>query len=380
MASIQKRESKKGKVTYRVQIRTLKYRETATFERQTDAKRWAAQVETAIANGRHFKDQAPSRHTFAEMVDRYIAEVMPTKPKSESAQVPQLLWWRSQVGEKSLADVTPALLSELRDALSKKGRRDKPLTPASVNRYLAALSHVFTVATEEWQWLSDSPTRLVRRMKEPRGRTRFLSDEERERLLEACRASGNIYLYPAVVLALSTGMRSGEIMNLTLDDVDLTRKRLILRETKNGEQRAVPLAAEALGQVREVVGLRRPDDTRLLFPSDRRLRPGTARRPIELRAPWNTALAKAGLKDFKFHDLRHTAASYLAMCGASLMEISAVLGHKTLQMVKRYSHLSDPHTATVVTRMNQRIFGQSTKAADTSTTEQVENVRLQDVG
>ena len=205
--------------------------------------------------------------------------------------------------------------------------------------------------------------RKVTKPKEARGRVRFLSDDERTRLLAACRESPNPLLYPAVVLALSTGMRAGEIMGLYWREpksppedrawgvVDAVGSRIILHLTKNGERRVVPLVGHALDQVRELAKVRRLD-TDLLFPG--RVNPSE---PIDLRQPWEKAMEKADIHDFRFHDLRHSAASYLAMNGASLAEIAETLGHKTLQMVKRYSHLSEAHTASVVERMNAKIFG-----------------------
>ena len=245
------------------------------------------------------------------------------------------------------------------------------LGPATVNRYLAALSHAFNVAVNEWGWLEDSPLRKVKKPIEPCGRIRFLSDDkadsngktidgERTRLLKACKASNNSYLYTVVVLALSTGMRRGEVMGLTWDDVDLHQGRITLYETKNGEIRVVPLVGKALDLLKEHSKVRNLK-TSLLFPG-KPTRDGDGKvnyKPVDLRAPWMTALDKAKTEDFRFHDLRHSAASYLAMNGASLAEIAEVLGHKTLQMVKRYAHLSEGHTAIVVESMNQKIFGQT---------------------
>jgi len=193
----------------------------------------------------------------------------------------------------------------------------------------------------------------VRREKEPGGRVRFLSNDERERLLTACKESVNTYLYPIVTIAISTGARYGEIMKLTWDDVDFERQRIILKDTKNGSTRAVPLAGLAFDEMKALSKVRRID-TKLIFAS--RNSKGKEK-PVLIRTSWETALRKAGIENFHFHDLRHTAASYLAMSGATLAEIAEVLGHKTLQMVKRYAHLSEQHVLSVVERMNQKIFG-----------------------
>jgi integrase len=199
--------------------------------------------------------------------------------------------------------------------------------------------------------------RRVTKPKEPRGRVRFLSDDERAHLLDACRSSRCPYLYAVVVLALSTGMRHGEIMNLRWSDVDLLKGRIILHDTKNGERRNVPLTGHAHHEMEKLSKVRRID-TALVFPNTNF---GEKARPYEIRKSWNTALKKAEIEDFRFHDLRHSTASYLAMNGATLSEIAEVLGHKTLQMVKRYAHLSEAHTASVVRAMNDRLFRESGK-------------------
>jgi len=358
MASIRKRTNKDGTSSYRVDVRLKGFPpQRATFKRLTDAK--------------NFKTAEARKHTFCDLADRYIKETLPKKSASaQENQKPQIQWWKKQIGHYTLADVTAAQITACRERLlTESNERGRILGPATVNRYLAALSHAFNVAVNEWGWLEDSPLRKVKKPAEPRGRVRFLSDDEtdsngetidgeRTRLLKACQASDNPYLYAVVVLALSTGMRQGEIMGLTWDDVDLHQGRITLCETKNGEIRVVPLVGKALDLLKEHSKVRSLK-TSLLFPG-KPIRSDDGEliyKPIDLRAPWLSALKKAKIEDFRFHDLRHSAASYLAMNGASLAEIAEVLGHKTLQMVKRYAHLSEAHTAGVVASMNERIFG-----------------------
>jgi len=355
LAYIQTRKATDKKLHYRVQVRLKGHPiQSATFSRKTDAKRWAQQTESAIREGRHFKTAESKKHTVGQLIDRYILNVLPTKPKSQKKQTAQLTWWKKQLGAYSLADIRPALIAEVRDRLARERTiRGSKRSSATVVRYMAALSHAFTIAVREWGWLEANPMSKVTRPKESRGRVRFLSDSERPRLLQACKASNNRYLYPIVVLALSTGMRQGEIMNLTWADVDLKRKQITLHDTKNGERRVAPLAGHALTLLTRLAKIKRID-TNLLFPS---LSPQKPQNPFDIRHPWLRAVDKAIIKNFRFHDLRHSTASYLAMNGASLAEIAEVLGHKTLQMVKRYSHLSEAHTANVVAKMNKKIFG-----------------------
>ncbi len=351
MATIEQRKAGSD-TTYRVKIRLKGHPpQTATFERKTDARHWAQQTETAIREGRHFKTTEAKRHTLGELVDRYLRDVLPSKPKSEVDQKRQLLWWKQQLGHYVLADVTAVVIAEHRDkltgSLTPQGRQR---SPATANRYMAALSHALTIAVKEWGWLDDNPMRKVRKLKEPRGRLRFLTEDERPRLLEACKAHSPA-LYSIVVLALSTGARQGEILNLNWRDIDLARGMIVLEETKNNERRAIPLQGHALELIKEMSKVKRID-TGLLFPSRK-----DPSKPLNVHSIWRTTVKKAGIEDFRFHDLRHSCASYLAMNGASLAEIADVLGHKTLQMVKRYAHLSEQHTAGVVARMNKQIFG-----------------------
>ena len=352
MANIEERIKKDGSKVYRVKIRLKGHpTQSATFQRKTDAKKWLQNTESAIREGRHFKTTEARRHTFEEMIKRYCKDILPQKSEvMQTEQYRHLEWWKDHLGSHVLADITPNAISELRDRLlTEIGPKGKCRSPATTVRYLAALSHVYSVATREWEWVTDNPLLKVKKPKEPKGRVRFLSDDERKRLLKTARESDNSLLYPVVVLALSTGARKMEIMNLTWDDVDLHRGMAILNETKNDERRALPITSHALEILKELSKVRRPD-TNLLFPRS------DGQKPIDLKSAWDKAIKEAQIEDFKFHDLRHSAASYLAMNGATLAEIAEVLGHKTLTMVKRYAHLSEQHTHSVVDRMNKKIF------------------------
>ncbi len=354
MATIEKRTIDNGDTSYRVKIRLKGYpTQTATFKRLTDAKNWVTITEAAIKEGRHFKTAAAKKHTFSEMIDKFLAGSTFTKEQKEH-QVMHLKRWRDELGAYTLADVTPDLITEIKDKLlSEITPKGTKRASSTVARYLSSLSPVFTVAINEWQWLEESPMRKIKKPKEARGRVRFLDDDERQRLLTACQESKNKQLYLCVILALSTGMRQGELMGLKWPDVNLKDGFIILHETKNGDRRRVPLAGHGLKLLQEHAKVRRLD-TNLLFPGNVH-----KDKPIDLRQPFTTAINKAEIIDFKWHDLRHCTASYLAMNGASLAEIAEVLGHKTLQMVKRYAHLSDGHVSSVVESMNAKIFGGS---------------------
>lgn len=353
MATIKKRDDRNGKPHYQVHVRLKGHRaQYATFERLTDARKWAQKTEVAIREGRHFKTTEAKKHTLGELIDRYIENILPQKLKSLKSQKPQLLWWKQQLGSKLLSDITPSIIAEQRDRLLREMTvRKKLRSNATVVRYLSALSHAFTIAVKEWGWLDDSPTRKVTKPREPRGRVRYLNDAERVNLLRICEGSSNPFLYIVVVLALSTGMRRSEIMNLRWRDVDLKEGRITLHETKNGERRVVPVTGRALQLLLHLEKKRRLD-THLLFPGN------DPQKPIDLRCAWEAAVKAAGIEDFVFHSLRHTAASYLAMNGASLIEIAELLGHRQISMSRRYSHLSKVHIAGVVASMNEKFLGE----------------------
>ncbi len=344
MATIEKRTSADGEITYRVKIRLRGHpQESASFARITDAKQWAQKTESDIREGRYFKTAEAKRHTLAELIDRYVKEVLPRKAgktKFGTNQTQQLNWWKDQLGAYLLSEVTHPRILEARSKLK--------VQPATANRYMAALSHTFTIAVREWGWMDDSPMRKIGKLKEPRGRVRFLSESECKRLLLTAQELEDKALYTVLVLALSTGARKGEILSLTWDDVDFKRERLIFQETKNGERRSVPLNGLPHAVLKEWQHTR-SNTSDLVFPSLKDT-------PVRIDRPFADVIDKLGIDNFRFHDLRHTAASHFAMNGASLAEIAEILGHKTLQMVKRYAHMCDTHTSKVIERMNAKMF------------------------
>jgi integrase len=362
MASIRKRETAKG-VSYLARVRLKGHPpQTASFSRLTDARKWVQDTESAIRDGRHFKTAEAKRHTFADAIERYNKSVLPKYTAKEQAnRRPILAWWNDAIGAHLLADLNSGTFAECRDKLlATPSQKGGTLHSDTIRKYFNVARCILKVCVNEWRWLERSPLKdgRVEMPALPRGRVRFLDDAERERLLRACRGSDNGMLNPIVVMALSTGMRQGEILNLKWPDVDLKKGVAILQETKNGERRRVPITGYALEVMREYAKVRRLD-SEFVFP-------GRTGKPVEFRKHWLKALSDAGIADFRFHDLRHCTASYLAMNGASLAEIAEILGHKTLQMVKRYSHLSDSHVSGVLERMNARVFEVSLGALATN--------------
>ena len=353
MATIEKRFNSKGEVSYRVTVRIKgRPRCSATFRKKVDAVQWGRDTEAAIQQGRHLHPANQARkHTMSELLDRYQRDVIDKRSKNTSTLTQEIRWWREELGQYLIADITTAMIVECRGKLEEEVTcRGQVRSPATVNRYCSLLSNVFRIAIDEWEWLKESPMKGLKKRKESRGRTRFLSEDERHRLLLACQESKCSFLHTIVVLALATGMRKGEIMNLKWDDIDFERHCITLSETKNGEVRVVPLLGYALKLLRRHAEKYR-FETILLFPGKK------VAKPCQIRRSWENALKRADIEDFCFHDLRHSCASYLAMNGATMMEIAEILGHKTLSMVKRYAHLSHNHIKSVVERMNSAIIG-----------------------
>jgi len=356
MAYIQKRKTKDGETHFRVQVRLKGHpTQTATFRRKTDAKTWATVTEAAIRERRHFPKTG--RRTVGETVARYIAEVAP-EPGDRTHPVPRILrWWDERLGALRLADLSSAVISQARsDLAAGDSISGKPLGPATRNRYMEILSHVCTKA-KEWGWLDKNPVRELRMEREPPGRVRYLSEEELTRLLAEAQKSQDERLYPLMLVALSTGARQDELLSLRWGDIDLDRRVAVLQKTKNRERRALPLHGKGLEIMSERLKVRR-SDTDLVFWPLKGSPPAVGRMsaPFPIYA-WQKARRDAQIDDFRWHDLRHTAASYLAMSGAMLHELAHVLGHKTLSMVKRYAHLTEQHTHGVVSRMNARYLG-----------------------
>jgi len=208
-----------------------------------------------------------------------------------------------------------------------------PLAVASVNRRLACLKHMLTKA-HEWDLITKDTLDRLRRVKLPKEenrRSRFLSLTEIKELI----AAADDHLKPVLVFALNTGCRKGEILGLTWDRVDLKHGFIHLSKTKGGEPRDIPINATLRECLRRLV---RRLGTDLIF-----YNPATGGRWHELRRSFATACRRAKITDFRFHDLRHTFASQLVMAGVDLTTVSHLLGHASLTMTLRYSHLAPDH-------------------------------------
>ncbi len=241
---------------------------------------------------------------------------------------------------RTLSAVTIAQYEKNRMGATATGR-DRKVSAYTVCNELAVLRHMLRLA-RRWGYLEQAPEIVL--PETPDGRLCYLEAPEIGRLLDACRESRNSYLAAVVLLAVHTGMRKGEILGLEWERVDLSSARITLYQTKSGKPRGVPINRD----VYEALIALEPDAERRrgrLFPA------GNDRRGSQIRTAFEAALTRAGIASFRFHDLRHTAASHLVMRGATLQEVKEILGHSDLRMTLRYAHLSPAHLRGAVERL-----------------------------
>ncbi len=222
MKGIDKRTHKDGTVSYRARVRIKGHPVLIqSFASKTLAMKWKRDTESAVEQGKYEYVKPGSKNTLAELIDRYIERVLPSKPKNARNVRQHLLWWKQELGHCLLSDIKPSLIAQKRDELlSGLTCKGTIRCSTTVVRYLASLSHAFTIAVKDWEWMQENPILKISKPKISNERTRFLNNEERMRLIKACQESESKGLYPVVILALSTGMRRGEILMETITKVD----------------------------------------------------------------------------------------------------------------------------------------------------------------
>ena len=349
----------RGKVRKRTWAWKGRKRVTWCFDVVCNGKRsrrqYTSQMEAETAldqyreEQRHGKPAEPSQPgpplTLAEAVKRYIGVKARKRSLHTDRNLTQHLL--AEFGaETPLAAITANRISDYkakRIAMTTNRRKgadgkDAPLSAAAVNRPLALLRHLLRLACDEWGVLDTVPK--IKTEKEPQGRLRWLTSEEATRLLAACKKSRNTALVDLVEFCLFTGVRKGEALGLTWDRVDRARGVIRLEVTKSGQRREVPLGANA-----DSILARRWTDgaTGYVFGSCKW---------DSFRNAWETAVAAAWIEDFRFHDLRHTFASWLVQRGGTLKEVQDALGHRTVAMSNRYSHLAPDHLRAAVATLD----------------------------
>lgn len=235
---------------------------------------------------------------------------------------------------------------------TKKGKEiiETGNKPATINRLVATVKHMFTKAVE-WDMVEEEIAKRVRKVRlleENNRRLRYLSQDECQSLIDACEG----HLRPIVVAALNTGMRKGEVLGLKWDNVDLKHGFILLDKTKNGDRRELPINDTLRSTL---AGLTLRLDVKHVFYDSK-----TGKPYQDIKRSFTSALKRAGIKDFHFHDLRHTFASHLVMAGVDITTVKELLGHKTLTMTLRYAHLAPSHKVNAVGILDRTLNKNST--------------------
>lgn len=294
--------------------------QTKSFLTRQDAERWARSTEVELDRGIFVDTRKAQATTFGELIERYIQEVLPLKRGAKEDGIRLKAVLRHSICKHAMAVLDASKIAGYRDA------RLKQVSSGTVIRELAYFSSVINHARREWGINIPNPVQLVKKPASPPGRNRILSEDEEVRLLEASipQANRNIYTRPFIIVALETAMRRSEILSLRWQDLDFGKRTAFLRMTKNGESRTVPLSSRAIATLDELPRLDGANVFAVNFPA--------------LENNFKRARMRAGLENLRIHDLRHTAATRLAEKLPNVLELSAVTGHKQLNMLKRYYH------------------------------------------
>ncbi len=324
MASITARKDRDSLIIgWQVRVRKKGYPlQVKTFDKKAQAQTWARQVETEMDRGIWQDRGEAERTTVNDLLDRYAREILPTKRGDAGKVMPHIRALKAGLGEKSLAALSARDVAEYRDARLSTG-----LKTQTARHDLALLSRAIKQGMMEWGIAlpAGNPVLNVRMPAPSKPRDRRLASGEEERMLAALADCENPYMRPLMLFALETAARLGELLDLRWENIDFSRKTAVFYDTKNGDDRTAPLSSAAIAVLHSL-----PRDLAgRAFPiSESAVEQG-----------WRRARKRAAIEDLHFHDLRHEATSRLFEKGLNPMQVAAITGHKTLQMLKRYTHL-----------------------------------------
>lgn len=323
--------------TFKVQIRKVGIPAiTKTCKTKADAQKWARLIESEIDRGVFINREEADRVTVGELIDRYIKEVTPLK-RSAIKDKQRMLYLKKQFGHYIVSQLQSKHIAAHRDKRLAEGKQG-----STVIKEIGSMSHLLDISIKDWGIpLINNVATLVRKPKQAKGRDRRLIDDEELILLQAAKNSKSPLLVPIITLALETGMRLGELLSLDWNNIDLRKQTALLPITKNGESRTVPLSKKAIETLKNIP--RKINDSRVFW---------TWNQPDSFENTWRRMLNKTTIKNLRFHDLRHEACSRFFERGFNIMETAHISGHKTLQQLKRYTHLK---TEDIVVKMNAQL-------------------------
>ncbi len=369
MASIRERKKQDGSSVFAVQVRQRGFPAiTATFPTIRMAQRWAKTKEAEMIEGRHFRSPEARRRTLAQAVDRYTREVLPEK-RSKNMHSAALPWWERQIGHLKLSEVTQATVLEQRGMLLReKFKRAKPesdrsvvkegerpntfkRTPSTANRYVAVLSNLFTLA-KQWEWAGHNPAEGIAKLAERSDRAQVLTTEQRNALIKQTEGDPTLHLF--VLVALGTACRAGGACSSSNGATSTPTMGASVFErpkTSSRDQRGCTASPKLMSELAEG---KKPEAQVFVNASGKgRYQYGKA---------FKAACARAGIPGFVFHNLRHSAATYLARDGASESQIKAVGGWRS-NVVGRYVHMAAEDTKAVMRKLSAKIDGKAPRAS-----------------
>lgn len=314
------------------------------FTSKRQAQLALGKIKAEIFEGKFLDPLRGNKLTYGELLDRYLKEHSAVRKGAASYREDTYLAreLKAVFGELLLKDLILERVSPWIQQLRENGKG-----ASSINHRINMLKHSLKLA-REWGYIRHNPVADLKRLREPAGRLRYLQPDELRRLLDELPD----YLRPIVLVAANTGVRLGEILSLRWEHVNLGQRVVTLTRTKNGDPRGVPLNATVMGVFRELARERMRQELKSPYVFTN---PLTGDRWIYIGRAFTTAVERAGLKDFRFHDLRHTAASWMVMSGVDLLTVSEILGHKDTRMTRRYSHLSPVHLQGAVAKLDKAL-------------------------
>jgi len=349
MASLERRVTSSGETRWRAKVRVNGYPTlTKTFRTKKDAQFWANELELKANSGQSLEAEI-SKTLMSDLILRYRNDCLDDK-KSRIDYERHLDYWDDRIGQYYVTNVTPSLISSEKQKLLRTNTVfNKLRSPQTVNRYLATLSGVFTTAVKEWNLLNNNPVYQVKKFPSGKSRIRYLSQEELPRLLKVCEKDPKLLL--AVHLSLATGGRKSEIMNLRWEQIDFENQIVFIHgaDTKNSESKVLNIRGKAYELLSECY-YNEPVKSGFIF-----LNPKTGK-PKDFSKAFRNAMKEAEITNFRWHDLRHTFASYLAMSGASQPVLMKALGHKSPAMTKVYTHLANDYLGNMIEDMSNKFI------------------------
>lgn len=349
---IRKNKDGRNRYQYIIELRRngKKIYKSKTFDTKREAYLWEKKFLYEVDTGIITKESLKKR-TVTTAIQKYIANVLPQRPKNARNVLQHLIWWEKQIGQMQLSDVTPALCAECRDILLKEiGPKGKVRKSGTALRYIATMSAVFECCIKDWMWILQNPLRAIKKPSPGRRKTRFFTLEEISKIQNLCATSNSNYMLSIFTIAIHTGMRRGEILSLKWENIDFKDREIHLPTSKNGEPRDIAMTNDVHQALSKLAISNGFSKSNLVFPS-----PKDPHKPVDIKSTWERILSKAGIHDGSFHTIRHSTCTYLASMNISPTLIARIVGHKDSRTTDIYIDAVKSHRHEVMKQLETLI-------------------------